>query len=85
MLDLFPDEKKSFVHDALLHPAYQGSAEKLITALLEGTLPPGLAATRSGEVREPYRDEEEEYGRRNVFDEEEIDVSKLQIGKNRCV
>ncbi|KAG8886313.1 hypothetical protein FRB98_001333 [Tulasnella sp. 332] len=88
VLDLFPDENRAFVHTALQDPAYDHSAEKLIAALLEETLHPNLTTLRAKTVSAPAGEDESEeedegYERRNVFDDEEIDISRVQIGKNR--
>ncbi|KAG9005509.1 hypothetical protein FRB94_001515 [Tulasnella sp. JGI-2019a] len=87
VLDLFPDENRQFVQAALRDPSYYNSAEKVITALLEDTLPPNLVALRAGPLFGDDDDtngtDDDEYERRNVFDNEEIDASRVQIGKNK--
>ena len=82
ILDLFPNHDAAFITRCLLHPRFDRSAELVIAALLEDDLP--------SELREDYsvRVEDEEatpvpaaITRRNVFDDEKIDMAKLTRGK----
>ncbi|KAL6307810.1 hypothetical protein BKA93DRAFT_727147 [Sparassis latifolia] len=88
VLDILPDQAPAYVRFLLSHPdyPYRGNAERLIEALLEGTAP-GV-----GEVEAAMADDSavpqpppEEFvytkDRRNVFDEERMDVSHVRIGK----
>lgn len=98
VLDLLPDQDPVYVRYLLSHSdyPYRGDAERLIGALLEGTAPLpadvqvviarqdlGMAA-----VREPERATDEfayTRERRNVFDHEVMDLSRVKIGKTRYV
>lgn len=66
---------------------YDHSAEKLIAALLEDTLPPDLVDVRAGNVNpaaeEETFDDDDVFERRNIFDDDEMDLSRVVIGKNR--
>ena len=82
ILDLFPNYNASFITRCLLHPRFDRSTELVIAALLEDDLP--------SDLREDYsiRAEDEEatpvpvtITRRNVFDDEKIDMAKLTRGK----
>jgi activating signal cointegrator complex subunit 2 len=81
-LDIFPDEDRQFVLSALRHTSVKGSAETLISALLEGNLSPDLLHLKEGGVVEDH-ETEEVYERRNVFDDDEMDFSQLRLGKKR--
>ena len=96
VLDLFPDQDLSYLRYVLAHPdyPYKGDAEKLIAALLDGAAPPkeDVDAAIAGESEVPAAGEkvaEDEFvytrERRNVFDDDVMDLSRLRIGKNRCV
>ncbi|KAI0631281.1 hypothetical protein C8Q77DRAFT_1219404 [Trametes polyzona] len=94
VLDLFPDQDPAYIRYLLSHSdyPYRGDAERLIGALLEGTAPSradvdaALARESAGaQVKEVKRAEEEfafTKERRNVFDDEAMDLSKVKIGKN---
>ena len=87
---ILPDYEPEYI-EALLQRTEYGSVERVVEALLEGTAPPPEAIQRqqqqqatSKAQRYPARDEfEYTRERRNVFDGEEMDVSKLRIGKKR--
>ncbi|KAF9258923.1 hypothetical protein L218DRAFT_908931 [Marasmius fiardii PR-910] len=90
VLDILPDHPPMYIR-ALL-PFYDGDAEKVVGALLEGTAPRAEALESSGSSNEtgpkPARgegDDIEEYvkSRRNVFDDQEMDLSKVTIGKQK--
>lgn len=96
VLDILPDEDPAFLDACLQHPFFQGSAEKLLGALLEGSiLPDPLQAMRDGTyVSGPgtpadFPDPEAHVhvdlvsSRKNVFDDAPLDFSQLRIGKNR--
>lgn len=82
VLDIFPDEDRDFVRAALRDPSINGNAETLIATLLEGPLPPALAALK-GRTAQPRPHSPPKIERRNIFDDQEMDFSKLQIGKDR--
>ena len=84
---ILPDYDPEYV-EALLQRTEYGSVERVVEALLEGTAPPPEAVRQqqatSKAQKSPARDEfEYTRNRRNVFDGEEMDASKLRIGKKR--
>ena len=87
---ILPDYEPEYV-EALLQRTEYGSVERVVEALLEGTAPPPEAIRQqqrkqatSKAQNSPARDEfEYTRDRRNVFDGEEMDASKLRIGKKR--
>ncbi|KAM6501204.1 hypothetical protein JOM56_004218 [Amanita muscaria] len=91
VLDIFPTHSPSYIRQLLEWPAYSGNAEKVIEALLENTAPQEtelLAASRNeaDASRGASTATEDDIARmvrerRNVFDDEIIDLSKLRIGK----
>ncbi|KAI0641559.1 hypothetical protein C8Q79DRAFT_1098523 [Trametes meyenii] len=97
VLDLFPDQDPEYVRYMLAHSdyPYRGDAERLIGALLEGTAPSkaDVEAAMAREVTRPQapaptlsgKRVEDEFAftreRRNVFDDEAMDLSKVTIGK----
>jgi activating signal cointegrator complex subunit 2 len=91
--ELFPDHSAAYVRALLIHPDYpfHGSAEKVIGALLEGHAPPPeeiepvVPATAGVRPVEPDAAWAYTAERRNVFDDEVVDVSKLHVGKKRWV
>ncbi|KAG8953747.1 hypothetical protein FRC04_001952 [Tulasnella sp. 424] len=82
VLDILPDESPGFVKAALQDPTIGKSAEALIAALLESNLPPHLASLRNGTPQQPAAAAQTppQFERRNIFDDEEMDFSKLRIG-----
>ncbi|KAJ3848772.1 hypothetical protein EV368DRAFT_48655 [Lentinula lateritia] len=89
VLDIFPDQKPLYIRDLLLHPSYpfasnSDGAERVIEALLEGTAPSwdevrnASKAVAADQKLDPIPPVTE---RRNIFDEEEVDVSKFRVGK----
>lgn len=90
VLDILPEQDPAYVRYVLSHPdfPYRGDAERLVGALLEGTAPAVDPAqyTQGAPAQPPVpREERFEYTRerRNVFDGEQLDVSKLRVGKKR--
>ncbi|KAI0763488.1 hypothetical protein BD413DRAFT_495216 [Trametes elegans] len=91
VLDLFPDQDPSYIRYLLSHDdyPYRGDAERLIGALLEGTAPTRedleAAMASEGPKVEAAVTKHDEFAftkeRRNVFDDEVMDYSKLTIGK----
>ncbi|KIO32761.1 hypothetical protein M407DRAFT_18226 [Tulasnella calospora MUT 4182] len=87
VLDIFPDENPSFVKAALQDPTMGRSPEALIAALLESNLPPHLASLRDGPPQQPTQSSQAtssqppaQFERRNIFDDDEMDFSRLRIG-----
>ncbi|KAG9016630.1 hypothetical protein FRB90_002745 [Tulasnella sp. 427] len=85
VLDILPDENPTFVKTALQDPTIGRSPEALVAALLEGNLPPPLARIRDGPSEPPVASAPEPASmeRRNIFDDEEMDFSRLQFGGTR--
>ncbi|KAI0355904.1 hypothetical protein OH77DRAFT_1401732 [Trametes cingulata] len=96
VLDLFPDQDPVYIRYLLSHAdyPYKGDAERLIGALLEGTAPSkadveAAMARESSQVgpRVEHKGKapSDEFAftkeRRNVFDDEAMDLSKVKIGK----
>ena len=81
---ILPDYEPEYI-GALLQRTEYGSVERVVEALLEGTAPPPEAIQQQQQAQStPGRDEfEYTRDRRNVFDGEEMDASKLRIGKKR--
>ena len=78
VLSILPDHAPDYVC-ALLRRAEYGTVERVVEALLEGTAPPSETLG----VTEPREEFEYTHDRRNVFDAEEIDLSRVHIGKKR--
>ncbi|KIK61583.1 hypothetical protein GYMLUDRAFT_566560 [Collybiopsis luxurians FD-317 M1] len=91
VLDIFPDQPSDYIRDLFLHPSYPfagatDGAARVIAALLEGTAPTwdevrnaskAAAATQISNPA-PQRSHTE---RRNIFDDEAVDISKFRVGK----
>ncbi|KAH9061063.1 hypothetical protein EDB87DRAFT_1778150 [Lactarius vividus] len=81
---ILPDYAPEYV-EALLRRAEYGSVEGVVGALVEGTAPPPEAiqqqAVMEAETLQPRDDFKYTQDRRNMFDEEDMDVSRLRIGK----
>ena len=95
VLDLFPDQDPGYLRYVLGHGdyPYKGDAEKMIAALLDGTAPSpeDVQAAVEGDdvaVRDTNAHEEAEFTftreRRNVFDDDVMDLSRIRFGKGRC-
>ena len=89
VLDILPDLSSSYIRLLLTHDRYGGDAEKVVAALLEGTAlseedlgsedGKGYA---SGDVIDAQDGEQYSLNqRRNVFDEEVLDVNLFRTGK----
>ncbi|KAG9124049.1 hypothetical protein FRC07_013061, partial [Ceratobasidium sp. 392] len=79
VLDLLPDRNPLSVRAALQLPRFNRSADALINALLEGEeLPPPQTEPSVAPPKVTTLPE-----RRNVFDDDEMDYSRLRIGKKR--
>jgi len=90
ILDVLPDENPAFLQACLQHPVFHGpdAAEKLLSALLEGgPLPDGLDRLRDGTTQDSSEAPEPKTdlvgSRRNVFEDDPMDYSRLRVGKNR--
>ncbi|KAF9519421.1 hypothetical protein BS47DRAFT_1337199 [Hydnum rufescens UP504] len=85
VLDILPDETPMFIEACLAHPSFSGSVERVIGALVEGgPLPDVLAAMRSMIVNpSPVEEPSLLDSRKNAFDDDPLDFSKVKIGKNR--
>ncbi|KAM5533798.1 hypothetical protein V8D89_012573 [Ganoderma adspersum] len=96
VLDLLPDQDPGYVRYLLSHSdyPYRGDAERLIGALLEGTAPSqadvDAALAREGEIEGGAGGaagavQQDEFAftreRRNVWDDEVMDLSRVKIGK----
>ncbi|OJA17670.1 hypothetical protein AZE42_03005 [Rhizopogon vesiculosus] len=84
VMDIFPDQSRAYIQALLTNPAfsYHGSAEKVIEALLEGTAPGEDLLTKDETVGVSARVAfDEPIERRNIFDDEILDVTKIHVGK----
>jgi hypothetical protein len=81
VLDILPDYPAKYIRALLTHSAapYEGSAESVVEALLEGTAP--AADDISGERDEFVYTKD----RRSVFDDIDLDVSRLHVRKKTQV
>ena len=85
---ILPDYAPEYV-EALLQRTEYGNVERVVEALLEGTAPPPEALKQQVASKAPTPQTREEdvfkytRDRRNVFDEEDMDLSRLRIGKKR--
>ena len=83
VLDILPDNDPSYIRHLLELPQYSGDAEKVIAALLEGQAPSpsdvaqGSGARTATPVPEPLPE------RRNVFSEQHMDISNVNVGKRK--
>ena len=87
MLDILPDTSPEYIKLLLAHDRYGRDPEKVLGALLEGT------AMSQEELERDLREEEAVDGaigneveyrveqRRNVFDDEPVDLSRYRVGK----
>lgn len=92
MLDVFPTYSSTFLRKILLHPSFKGSAEEVISALLEDNLPPDLREDDVIPAEQIILPAEEKIevveikptltsGRRNIFEGEKLDQSRIKRGK----
>ena len=91
VLDILPDTSPDYVRALLQHPDYsfKGNSERVVEALLEGTAPP-MKDLHQPTVEHPPRFQEsaqEQFvysrERRNIFDDQEMDLTYVRIGKKR--
>lgn len=84
ILDVLPSLSPSFLRACLAHPSYTNSAEFVISALLEDSLPPELERQRDGSPPSPPRalspPRIKTSTRHNIFDDR-LDASNLRRGK----
>ena len=87
VLDIFPTHSPAYIRKLLTHPsfAFRGNAEGVIEALLEGTAPDERALEESTAEVLPVVVSTIDVliERRNVFDKEDMDLSRLHIGKKK--
>ncbi|KAJ7640874.1 hypothetical protein DFH06DRAFT_624421 [Mycena polygramma] len=76
VLDILPDHEPEYVRALLLHPSYE-TPEKAVEALLEGTAPAPEELQQSA----AKADEIASYVRRNVYDDEAMDLAQVRVGK----
>lgn len=94
VLDILPDLSSTYIRLLLAHDRYGGDPEKVVEALLEGTALSeedlehdlhGLEDSEeyaSGNVNDPQYGEEYSLNqRRNVFDDEVLDINLFRTGK----
>lgn len=83
VLDIFPDVSPSYVRNLLLHDRYNGNPEKVVEALLDGTAVPEDELTIQGQAEDSHRAavEYRVSERRNIFDDHEMEVQQLRVGK----
>jgi activating signal cointegrator complex subunit 2 len=89
VLDILPDLSSTYIRLLLTHDRYDGDAEKVVAALLEGTAlsEEGLGSENgkeyaSGDVVDAQDGKQYSLNqRRNVFDEEVLDVNLFRTGK----
>jgi activating signal cointegrator complex subunit 2 len=86
--ELLPDYSETYIRALLVHPDYPycGNPERVIEALLEGTAPPSNEiepTVPQNAAIQPVPVERWAYTaeRRNVFDDEQVDMSNLRTGK----
>ncbi|KAF7325951.1 CUE domain-containing protein [Mycena kentingensis (nom. inval.)] len=77
VLDILPEHDPVYIKALLRHPSYN-NASQVIDALLEGNAPP-LEVLQSRAAPDAAAIAARE--RRNVFDEEVMDLEKLRVGK----
>lgn len=83
ILDVLPSLSPSFLRACLAHSSFSNSAERVIAALLEDSLPPELERQRDGAAspqRAPAPPPIKTTTRHNIFDER-LDTSNLHRGK----
>jgi activating signal cointegrator complex subunit 2 len=94
VLDILPDQPAEYIRSLLEHPNYpfKGNPERVIEALLEGTAPTQEDSIKSSANRKVATGDhgtEEEFvytqGRKNVFDDEVMDLDNVRVGKKRSV
>ncbi|CAE7075941.1 unnamed protein product, partial [Rhizoctonia solani] len=77
VLEIFPEQDPAAVRAALQLPRFNRSAEAVINELAEGNQLPAYVPPHDRPVKSVLAE------RRNVFDDDEMDYSRLRIGKKR--
>ena len=92
-MDILPDYEAPYLRSLLSLPQYAGNAERVIAALLEGTAPaPGSSSLSSlganpvvniveSSQPPPSHVKEPRIERRNIFNDQVMDASKVTVGK----
>jgi activating signal cointegrator complex subunit 2 len=91
VLDILPETSSELVRALLQHPDYpfKGNPERVIEALLEGTAPPikDLNRTAAEAPHQPQKPTQEQpvytQRRRNIFDDQMMDLDHVHFGKKR--
>lgn len=87
VLDTLPGHSPQYIRKLLTHPSYpfSGNVERVIEALLEGTAPGedalGDGDGVTGNLTTVLPTVDAPIERRNVFDQETMDLSRIHIGK----
>ena len=93
VMDILPDYEAPYLRSLLSLPQYAGNAERVIAALLEGTAPaPGSSSLSSlganpvvniveSSQPVPSHVKEPRIERRNIFNDQVMDASKVTVGK----
>ncbi|KAJ7204754.1 hypothetical protein GGX14DRAFT_522958 [Mycena pura] len=76
VLDILPEHEPAYIRALLSHPSYTNPSQ-VVDALLEGTAP----SVEQLQAFSAEADEIGSYERRNIFDDEVMDLSNLRIGK----
>jgi activating signal cointegrator complex subunit 2 len=86
VLDILPDQPPSYIRALLQHPDYP-DAEAVIGALLEGRAPSEseLDVTSTGTPSFTAQAITAPVERRNIFDDEIMDMDRIRVGKKRSV
>ncbi|KAJ7634761.1 hypothetical protein FB45DRAFT_790113 [Roridomyces roridus] len=74
VLDILPDHAPEYIRALLSHPSYS-NPEQVVAALLEGTAP------SVEELQPPEQDDLASYVRRNVHDDDDMDLGRVRFGK----
>ncbi|KAI0031356.1 hypothetical protein K488DRAFT_79111 [Vararia minispora EC-137] len=82
VLGILPDYPRDYIRALLLRPEF-GTVERVVEALLEGTAPPAEQLQPTTQI--PQDEFEFTRDRVNVFDGEEMDLSRVHVGKKRRV
>ncbi|KAG2036833.1 hypothetical protein BDR03DRAFT_865260 [Suillus americanus] len=78
VMDIFPNQSPEYIRELLTQSVFK-NAEKVIEALLEGTAPGESSVAE--DVESAHTVSNELIERKNVFDDEILDVSKIRLGK----
>ncbi|KAJ7073533.1 hypothetical protein B0H15DRAFT_792719 [Mycena belliarum] len=78
VLDILPEHAPGYIRLLLSSPSYT-NAEQVVEALLEGTAP--SQQELEAQNAPPKADDAAGYVRRNVYDDEAMDLSQLRVGK----